>query len=108
MYSDIAKNASCTYISTFQDQVWHAITAHTRGRYTSNQQLYDLMYTGWRNITATLSTLYLPPKERFANLIELQAKYLLTLMVSLCIIPYIAINNDMFRPYKAINCCVSD
>jgi len=34
------------------------------------------MYTGWRNIPATLSTLYLPPKERVANLVNLQAKCL--------------------------------
>jgi hypothetical protein len=43
-------------------------------RYTSNQQLYDLMYIGWRNIPGTQSTLYLPPTEEVANLIDLQDK----------------------------------
>jgi len=58
----------------FQDLVRHANTAHAGGRYTSNQQLYDLMYIGWRNIRGTQSTLYLPPTKGVANLIDLQAK----------------------------------
>jgi len=53
-----------------------ARTADTGGRYTSNQQLYELMYTGWRDtsIPGTLSTLYILPTEGAANLIDVQAK----------------------------------
>jgi len=45
-----------------------------RRTYKSNQQLYDLMCAGWRNIPGTLSTLYLLPTEGVTNLIDIQAK----------------------------------
>jgi hypothetical protein len=72
--SDLATDTNRIYISTHQDLLLHANTAHTEGRYASNQQLYDLVYTGSRNIPDTLSTLQLPATEVVANLIDVQAK----------------------------------
>jgi len=68
-------DTSRTYRSTFQELVWHANTAHTGRLYTSNQQLYDLMYTGWRDtsVPGNLSTPYLLPTEGVAHLIDIQA-----------------------------------
>jgi hypothetical protein len=69
-------DTSRTYRSTFQELVWHANTADTGGRYTSNQQLYDSMYTAWRvtSIPGKHSTLYLLPTEGVAHPIDVQAK----------------------------------